>query len=190
MGFLQRLYSLYFELGYSLICENHIIDTLEGVSTVIDFLQINAFILSPHYEWGVPALQRELRWALLSFHSKVVDYLQLGLVLLMDVIFAVLLWQISRKGGISSFRILLLARILVAILGSFLFLPILENAVYILNEFITDSHSAYVYSEVILIMVVNVLGLLVPTFLVSFLQGPEWNRLNVSSRASSRQSVG
>ncbi|KAI9187734.1 hypothetical protein H9P43_002125 [Blastocladiella emersonii ATCC 22665] len=182
-----RLRALYFELAYSLISENHVFDTLEAIATVLEFFQIAAFIFAPRYPWGVAEIQKSLQFVLLAFYNKTLTMFFVSVVLLMNLTFAWLVWEIARKGGISQFRVLQIARLLIGVLSSFLFLPIFEEAVATAYDYITVGKGDLV--SVLVITIVNAIGMLAPTIAVAYMQGPDLHRLTVFSRASSRQQV-
>ncbi|KAI9187664.1 hypothetical protein H9P43_002055 [Blastocladiella emersonii ATCC 22665] len=187
MRLMARLRALYFELAYSLVTENHVIDLLEAISTVLEFFQIAAFIFDIHAAWGVPTVQYYLQYALLGLNDTVVGYILVSLVLVMDASFVFLLVQIARKGGISSFNVLQLSRVLTGVMSTFLFLPILEEGVSLVYAYIV--YGTGNVASLALTVTVDLVGLLVPTFLVAYVQGPDHNRITAFSRASSRQST-
>ncbi|KAJ3361783.1 hypothetical protein GGF32_006958 [Allomyces javanicus] len=191
MRLLQRAQSLYFELAYSLTAENHLLDRLEAFSTILEFFQVAAFIFSPHYsEWNATDFQTGLQIALLSLDHVGFDYAYEVAILAMLLAFISLVVQISRKGGITQFRILQLARFLVGVLGSFMFMPIVENGIHASYAYLVegDTHKRTLTMLLVLDTTI-VVGLLVPTFAMAYLQGPDYHRLTAFSHPSSRQHV-
>ncbi|KNE60928.1 hypothetical protein AMAG_18709 [Allomyces macrogynus ATCC 38327] len=191
MRLLQRAQSLYFELAYSLTAENHLLDRLEAFSTILEFFQVAAFIFSPHYSaWNATDFQDGLQIALLSFDQVAFDYFYDVAILAMLLAFISLVVQISRKGGITQFRILQLARFLVGVLGSFMFMPIVENGIHATYAYLIegDTHTRTLPMLLVLDTTI-VVSLLVPTFAMAYLQGPDYRRLTAFSHPSSRQHV-
>ncbi|KAJ3368064.1 hypothetical protein GGF31_006897 [Allomyces arbusculus] len=190
MRLLQRAQSLYFELAYSLTAENHLLDRLESFSTILEFFQIAAFIFSPHYTaWNATDFQNGLQIALLSLDQVGFDYFYDVAILAMLLAFISLVVQISRKGGITQFRILQLARFLVGVLGSFMFMPIVENGIHATYAYFVDGDTTRTLTMLLVLDTTIVVGLLVPTFAMAYLQGPDYHRLTAFSHPSSRQHV-
>ncbi|KNE68680.1 hypothetical protein AMAG_19772 [Allomyces macrogynus ATCC 38327] len=190
MRLLQRAQSLYFELAYSLTAENHLLDRLEAFASVLEFFQVAAFIFSPHYTaWNATDFQNGLQIALLSLDQVGFDYAYEVAILAMLLAFISLVVQISRKGGITQFRILQLARFLVGVLGSFMFMPIVENGIHATYAYFVDGDTTRTLTMLLVLDTTIVVGLLVPTFAMAYLQGPDYHRLTAFSHPSSRQHV-
>lgn len=183
MRFIDFVRTLYFELAYSLICENHLIHILEFFSCAFEGIQLSAFVFSPKYlVWNRPLIQNILQYTLIYFPVNPLLFSMSACVLFMLLLLVILLWQISQRGGISSFLVLQWARIVLGILSSILFFPILENA-------ICACVKLYPNSLFFLFLIVNICGLIIPTFLIAILQNPDLKSLAFFSRSSNVQLV-
>ncbi|KAJ3351461.1 hypothetical protein GGF32_004282 [Allomyces javanicus] len=192
MLLVQRIQTLYFELAYALTAENHVIDLLEAFSTLLEFFQISAFIFSPQFTaWGAPDFQAGLKYALLSFDSTTLDSAFEVAIVAMFLAFLLLVAQIYRKGGISQFRVLQFARVLIGVLGTFLLMPIVENCIHATYAYLVghEDTTHRDWTSVLVLDGIVLVGLLVPAFGMTYLQGPDYRKLTAFSHTSSRQQV-
>ncbi|KAJ3365846.1 hypothetical protein GGF31_008440 [Allomyces arbusculus] len=192
MLLVQRIQTLYFELAYALTAENHVIDLLEAFSTLLEFFQISAFIFSPQFTaWGAPDFQAGLKYALLSFDSTSLDTAFEVAIVAMFLAFLLLVAQIYRKGGISQFRVLQFARVLIGVLGTFLLMPIVENCIHATYGYLVhhEDTTHRDWTSVLVLDAIVLVGLLVPAFGMAYLQGPDYRKLTAFSHTSSRQQV-
>ncbi|KNE73282.1 hypothetical protein AMAG_17452 [Allomyces macrogynus ATCC 38327] len=192
MLLVQRIQTLYFELAYALTAENHVIDLLEAFSTLLEFFQISAFIFSPQFTaWGAPDFQAGLKYALLSFDSTTLDSAFEVAIVAMFLAFMLLVAQIYRKGGISQFRVLQFARVLIGVLGTFLLMPIVENCIHATYAYLVhhEDTTHRDWTSVLVLDGIVLVGLLVPAFGMAYLQGPDYRKLTAFSHTSSRQQV-
>ncbi|KAI9220775.1 hypothetical protein BC828DRAFT_382687 [Blastocladiella britannica] len=193
MKLIARLRALYFEFAFSITAENRLLELLETVGNLIEFFQISAFIFSQNYTWGpadsaIPTFQSILSITLLNFaNTDWLNYTLCASVIVMDLALLVIGWQIWRQGGISSFRALQLARILIGVLSNFLFLPLIESAVHYASNFLMYGQGTLGFMFTLLIC--YGVGLVLPAFMTAYASHADPRKITWASRMSSRTTV-
>ncbi|KAL7753046.1 hypothetical protein RI367_001497 [Sorochytrium milnesiophthora] len=155
MGRRNYIDGLYFELVYSITCENKIIHVLDAINYVWEFFQLAALVFARQVPWGAQNFQTGLSYVLLSFEDRINTYVYMWLVILMDLLLIYLMVELHRKGGINSFRTLSVCRVLVGVLGTSLFFPILKESLWFISQFaFLGANSGIQLPEVIVVAVV------------------------------------
>ncbi|KAI9187735.1 hypothetical protein H9P43_002126 [Blastocladiella emersonii ATCC 22665] len=193
---MQRCLSFLFDLAFSLSCDNEVADYLEFLARAVVCMQFLAFVMPPWMTaWNAPRLQSGLQWFVLSFGGETELYVLLVIVVIYGVVLLRVCYDVYNQGIAPKSRHLRIARFLHALCSTVLFIPIAYTAARVLVYQVRNLPNLAAAAvpattaQIVIFFLILIFFYLIPIIGLTTLNPPDYSRLTMFTRISSRQQV-